>query len=339
VSVPFPTFAIGVPGEARILVLERRGRIITIDPTTGVLPTPYLDLQDRVDSSSVENGLLGLAFHPDYSINGRFFVFYTGEDAEARISEFTANPPASATVDPATEQVLLTVEAGFNNRGGMLQFGSDGYLYVGVGDGGAPEEAGEPATLRGTLLRIDVDGGDPYAIPAGNPFGGASGQREVWAIGLRNPWRFSIDGDRLYVGDVGADSWEEINVQPLAAAGVDYGWPLFEGFECQDGEGCDQAGPTDPVLAYSHEEGCAVTAGYVYRGSLLPELEGHFFYADWCNGWIRSFLFEDGEVTEEQDWTEDLADAGQVASFGLDSNGELLVIDSNGNVSRIVAIR
>jgi glucose/arabinose dehydrogenase len=343
-GVPFPVFAVALPGDDRIFVLERQGRIRLIDPQQGLLGAPYLSLTDRVGSGGIENGLLGMAFHPDFADNGRFYVYYTTTDLNSRLSEFRADDFDDDTADASTERILLEVhQRGIRHRAGMLQFGPEGYLYVALGDGGmADRSAQELDVHQGKILRIDVDGAIPYAIPPDNPFAAGGGLAEIWAYGLRNPWRFAIDADAglIYVGDVGQSVWEEINVQPLNAAGLDYGWPDFEGSDCyQPVDGCDVTGWVEPTVAYTHEEGCSVTGGYVYRGTAIPELFGHYFYADWCNGWIRSFRYADGAVDDEQDWSTDLDGAGQVASFGIDGSGELLVVDSNGSVFRVVARR
>ncbi|HEX5630790.1 MAG TPA: PQQ-dependent sugar dehydrogenase [Acidimicrobiia bacterium] len=343
-GIPFPVFATALPGDDRIFVLERQGRVRLIDGAQGLLGTPYLNLVDRVGSGGIENGLLGMAFHPEFADNGRFYVYYTTATLNSRLSEFRADDFDDDTADASTERILLEVpQRGIRHRAGMLQFGPEGYLYVALGDGGmADRSAQELDVYQGKILRIDVDGGTPYAIPPDNPHAAGGGLGEIWAHGLRNPWRFHIDAAEglIYIGDVGQSVWEEINVQPLTAAGLDYGWPDFEGEDCyKPVADCDLTGWVAPTLAYTHEEGCSVTGGYVYRGADLPELVGHYFYADWCNGWVRSFRYEGGEVTDEQDWSTDLDGAGQVASFGLDGDGELLVVDSNGSVFRVVPVR
>lgn len=343
-GIPFPVFATALPGDDRIFVLERQGRIRLIDAEQGLLGTPYLNLVDRVGSGGIENGLLGMAFHPEFADNGRFYVYYTTAALNSRLSEFRADDSDDDTADSGTERILLEVpQRGIRHRAGMLQFGPEGYLYVALGDGGmADRSAQELDVYQGKILRIDVDVEEPYAIPTDNPHASGGGLGEIWAHGLRNPWRFSIDADAgfIYIGDVGQSVWEEINVQPLTEAGLDYGWPDFEGEDCyQPVDGCDLTGWVAPTVAYTHEEGCSVTGGYVYRGNAIPEVYGHYFYADWCNGWIRSFRYDSGEVTDEQDWSADLDGAGQVASFGIDGAGELLAVDSNGSVFRVVPVR
>ncbi len=343
-GIPFPVFATSIPGDDRIFVLERRGRVVLIDDT-GLRSEPFLDLTDRVGSGGIENGLLGMAFHPDYASNGRIYVYYTDTDLDSRLSEFTTSGLGAGVADASTESILFEVDQeGIRHRGGMLEFGPDGYLWSGLGDGGLGDDSSQNLqSLQGNLLRLDVDSGDPYAVPSSNPFVGSSeGRDEIWAYGLRNPWRFSIDSaDRLvYIGDVGQANWEEINIASIDTPGLDFGWPNFEGPDCyQPSDGCGMTGWEEPALKYSHEMGCSVTGGYVYRGGAIPELDGHYFYADWCTGMIRSFKYVNGQVTLEQDWTSALPGAGQVASFGLDGDGELLVVDSNGTIYRIVPVR
>jgi len=340
-GIPFPVFATSIPGDDRIFVLERQGRVVVIDET-GLRTDPFVDLTDRVGSGGIENGLLGMAFHPDYASNGRLFVYYTDADLDSRLSEFRTNGIGAGIADRDTESILFEVDqAGIRHRAGMLQFGPDGYLWSALGDGGLGDDSSQDlSSLQGNILRLDVDGGDPYAIPAANPFPGTDdGRDEIWAYGLRNPWRYSIDFETrlIYIGDVGQASWEEVNVASIDDAGLDFGWPNFEGSDCyQPSDGCGMTGWEEPTLKYNHEVGCSISGGYVYRGTAIPELVGHYFYADWCNGMIRSFKYENGAVTDERDWTTMLAGAGQVASFGIDGSGEMLVVDSNGKIYRIV---
>ncbi|NQV07195.1 PQQ-dependent sugar dehydrogenase [bacterium] len=342
-DIPQPTYATGIPGTTAIAVLERQGRIRVIEAGAGLLPDPYLNLLDRVGSGGIENGLLGLAFHPDFATNGRLFVHYTDALLDTRVSEFTADP-LSFTVDAATEKAIIELpQEGIRNRGGMLTFGPDGYLYMSFGDADLGDRSAQDTdSLFGTIARIDVDTGDPYAIPADNPFPDGAAP-EVWAHGLRNPWRFSIDADSglMFIGDVGQKSVEEINVYDISAEDApDFGWPDFEGTSCfLPSDSCQQEGWVSPVFEYTHDEGCAVTGGFVYRGEAIPELDGQYFFADWCNGWISSFAYADGAAGDMLAWGGDLQSAGQVASFGLDSAGELLVVTSEGTISRIVAVR
>ncbi|OFW65935.1 MAG: hypothetical protein A2Z12_07890 [Actinobacteria bacterium RBG_16_68_21] len=346
-GIPFPVGAFSLPGDDRIFVTERGGAIGVVIPGQGLLSTPFLDLTDRVGSGGVENGLLGMAFHPGYATNGRLFVYYTDDPGlNSRIVEFHADGSDAVTVDPSTEKLILEVEQpGIRHRAGMLQFGPDGYLYIALGDGGLGNRNAQDLTvLQGSILRIDVDRGDPYTVPADNPFASGGGLGEIYEYGFRNPWRFYIDAPEnlLYIGDVGQQDIEEIDVVPLADKGLNFGWPDYEGTNCYTPEGaCDETGLTMPTLEYGHDDGCAVTGGVVYRGAAMPELVGHYFYADWCNGWIRSFRYDNGQVTEEQDWSADIAGVGQIqiAALGTDSTGELLVVDSNGQLFRVVPVR
>jgi glucose/arabinose dehydrogenase len=207
------------------------------------------------------------------------------------------------------------------------------------GSGGDPLGHGQNrGTLLGAMLRIDVDAGDPYAIPSDNPFFGMAGaEGEIWAIGLRNPWRFAFDRDAglLYLADVGQNQWEEVNVVPATASGLNYGWNIMEGAHCfQPASGCDQSGVTLPVLEYDHGDGCAVTGGFVYRGRRISSLQGAYFYADYCGGWVRSFRYANGAVTERQEWG--FGDLGNIVSFGEDAERELYVLSASGTVYRIV---
>jgi glucose/arabinose dehydrogenase len=223
-----------------------------------------------------------------------------------------------------------------------VAFGPDGFLYLALGDGGGSGDPGnrgqDLSDLLGSILRIDVRSSEPYTLPADNPFL-QSGAPEVWSYGLRNPWRFSFDrstGD-LYVADVGEGQWEEINVSTAAdggGRGVNYGWNIMEGSDCFRESGCDQTGLTLPIFEYNHQEGCSVTGGYVYRGSAIPALQGHYFYADYCQGWVRSLRYESGTVVDQTEWPS-LTPGGTVLSFGEDAAGELYVL-AGGKVSRIV---
>ncbi|MEX1207543.1 MAG: PQQ-dependent sugar dehydrogenase [Acidimicrobiia bacterium] len=343
-----PVGAWSFPGDDRVFVIERGGRVRIVDET-GLQATPFLDLTDRVNSGGIENGLLGLAFHPDYPTNGRLFVYYTyaesaDDSPDSRIAEFRAANGNASTVDSSTERVILEVEQeGIRHRAGMLQFGPDGNLWIAFGDGGLGDySAQDLESYQGSILRIDVDTGDPYAIPAGNPYAAGGGLPEIWTYGLRNPWRFFIDAaeNLIYIGDVGQAGAEEINVASLSDAGLNWGWPNFEGDDCYlPTDGCDMGGWVAPTASYGHEDGaCSVTGGIVYRGAAMPEVVGHYFYADWCSGFIRSFRYVDGDATQEKDWTADIAALGtlQISSFGWDGNNEMLVVDSNGALYRVV---
>ncbi len=319
-------------GSGRLFVLEQEGRIRIV--ADGVLvKQPFLDISDRVRSGG-ERGLLGLAFHPRYAANGRYFVDYTREsDAATVVAEYRTFGNAARSDD--NERVLLTIDQPYgNHNAGMIAFGPDGYLYVATGDGGAGGDPGNRAQdrrdLLGKMLRIDVDRGEPYGIPADNPFASHGALPEIYALGLRNPWRFSFDrqsGD-LWVGDVGQNAWEEID---LIESGGNYGWRIMEGKHCyQPRRGCKREGLALPVAEYAQEEGrCSITGGYVYRGSAIAALAGTYVYGDFCSGEI--FGLRDGNQRVL------LSTGLAIASFGEDEAGELYVVDHDGEVYRIVA--
>ncbi|MGH7558757.1 MAG: PQQ-dependent sugar dehydrogenase, partial [Gemmatimonadota bacterium] len=340
-GLDFPVHLVSPPGDERLFVVEKVGTIRVIREGQ-VLEAPFLDIRDLVSGGS-EQGLLSVAFHPDYPTNGRFFVDYTNQDGDTRVVEYrvSADPDRA---DSAPVRTILSVDQPFaNHNGGLLVFGPDGMLYVGLGDGGSagdPQENGQDTgTLLGSLLRIDVDGGTPYSIPSDNPFAGQAGSRgEIWAYGLRNPWRYSFDrgtGD-LYIADVGQNDLEEVNAEPGDQGGINYGWNVMEGTECFQNDDCDMNGLTLPVLEYDHGDGCSVTGGFVYRGEALPELQGHYFYSDFCSGFVRSFRLAGGEAVEERRWPE-LEPGGSVSSFGEDADGELYIMTREGSVFQIVA--
>lgn len=339
-----PNHVTSPTGDDRLFVAERRGGIAIIENDI-LREERFIDLSDRVYAFGIEQGLLGLAFHPDYATNGRFYVYFTDEDDQNRVQELRVDPGDRYRADPASTREILTIEhvRGKEGRhnGGMLQFGPDGYLYISVGDGEQASIHGQdPNTLRAAILRIDVDSGDPYAVPADNPFVDGGGAPEVWAYGLRNPWRFSIDhtSETMYIGDVGQTRWEEIDAVPLVPAGFNFGWIDMEGSHCYTSK-CDENSPVLPVIDYGHDEGCSVTGGWVYRGSAIPEVDGHYFYADWCFGWIRSFELIDGAATNHQDWAQDFADLTQPNAFGVDDAGEMYVLTWTGTIARIVPVR
>lgn len=319
-------------GSGRLFVVEKIGHIHVIEDGL-LVDTPFLNIEDRVNDSSNEMGLLGLAFHPNYAQNGYFYVNYTGSGGDTFISRFqvAANNPYLA--DPASEVNLLRLNQPFpNHNGGGLDFGPDGYLYAGLGDGGA---AGDPLgnaqntnTLLGSILRLDVDSAEPYAIPADNPFG-----NEIWAYGLRNPWRIAFDpvsGD-LFIGDVGQNQWEEIDHLPAGSpGGVNFGWDYREGSHPYDGDA--PAGLTDPVAEYSHQGGhCSVTGGYVYRGS-MPEWNGIYLYGDYCSGMIWGLIQSGGGWQSQVLFDTDV----RITSFGQDEAGEVYLIGDGGEVYQLV---
>ncbi len=335
-----PTFVTSAPGSTDLYIVGQKGRIRRLGADDAE-PEVVLDISDRVGSLlGVEPGLLGLAFHPNYADNGRFFLYYSDKSEDTVLSEFATR---DGVMEPGSERVLLQFEQPTNrHNGGMLAFGPDGYLYLGLGDGGAASvHSQDPTTLLSSMLRIDVDRGDPYDIPPGNPFvGDEAGADEVFAFGLRNPWRYSIDHeDRLiYIGDVGQDRFEEVSVISVDEPGQNLGWIEVEGTACFR-RACNPDLYTGPVLEYDHSQGCSITGGYVYRGSAIPELDGTYFYADWCGSWVRSFRFTDGQVTEEKDWTDEIGRVGQITSFGVDHAGELHMLTTEGFLYRLEPVR
>jgi hypothetical protein len=330
------------PGDRERLYVVEQGGTIRVMRNGQLAGGPFLDVSSRI-SSGGERGLLGLAFHPRFAANGRLFVNYTDRQGDTHIAEFHASSPDVA--DPASEQVLLTVAQPFaNHNGGGLAFDNSGRLLVALGDGGS---GGDPFgngqrldTLLGKILRIDVDAGAPYAVPADNPFASTPGARpEIWAYGLRNPFRIAVDGPTgdLYIGDVGQSRVEEIDVEraPLRG-GQDYGWNIMEGSQCyRAARGCNSEGLTLPVYEYTHSEGCSVTGGVVYRGCRMPDLAGAYFFADYCSGFVRSFRVVNGQATDLRDWTAGLAGIDSPTSFGLDAEGEVYVVDYDGEVYRL----
>jgi glucose/arabinose dehydrogenase len=325
-------------GSGRLFIIEQGG-LIRILKDGALLPVPFVDLTQKVNCCG-EKGLLGLTFHPNYAANGYFYVDYIEKEGSqlytviARYS-VSANDPNQA--DPNSESRLMRIAQPFqNHNGGELQFGPDGYLYIGMGDGGSegdPEGNGQSLqTLLGKILRIDVDSSQPYAIPADNPFANGGGLWEIWAYGLRNPWRFSFDkfnGD-LYIGDVGQDAWEEIDYLPVGSpGGANLGWSFYEGSHPYRGSPSLDKQFVTPVAEYGHDVGNSVTGGYVYRGVNLPDWYGVYLYGDFGSGtvwgllhlpdgnWQNSLLFDTG---------------GNISSFGTDEKGEIYLVDYNGSL-------
>ncbi len=321
-------------GSGRVFVAEQGGTIRTLPG--GDL---FLDIRDQVRAGG-EQGLLGVAFHPRFRENGYLYVNYTDQQGNTVIARFTA-AANRRTADPATEErVLYQRQPAANHNGGMLAFGPDGYLYIGLGDGGGSNDTyqngQDRASLLGKLLRIDVDRGAPYVIPRDNPFVDAAGMRpEIWAYGLRNPWRFSFDratGD-LYIGDVGQNRFEWVHFQPAASrGGQNYGWPIVEGRACLRGTTCDRTGLTAPIAVYEHEPECAIVGGYVYRGARATALRGQYLFGDACSGRIWT-LRREGDQWHMQ---ERLQTKRYLSSFGEDEAGEVYVADLAGKVYRII---
>jgi glucose/arabinose dehydrogenase len=331
-------------GDSRIFVVEQGGRI-RIVRSGAIVGQPFLDISGRI-SSGGEQGLLGLAFHPLYATNGRFYVNYTDPAGDSHVSEFKVSANADVA-DASSERALIFVKQPFaNHNGGGLAFGNDGFLYAGFGDGGS---GGDPlgngqnlGTQLGKMLRIDVDHGNPFAIPPDNPFANRSGAiPSIWAYGLRNPFRFSFDratGD-LYIGDVGQDRFEEVDVGVVSRhGGENYGWNVTEASQCfQPASGCNKAGITLPVTEYGHADGCSIVGGVVYHGCRLPGYAGTYFYSDYCSAFVRSFRLVNGQATDARDWTGQLGRGlDRPTSFGTDADGEIYVVDQDGEIYKIV---
>jgi hypothetical protein len=335
-----PVYLTAPSGDtARLFVVEQSGQIRVVQHGQ-LLPAAFLDIHTRLVSGG-EQGLLSVAFHPNYATNGFFYVNYTDLNGDTRVERYTVSVADSNLADTATHKLILFIPQPYtNHNGGLVMFGPDGMLYIGMGDGGLggdpQNRAQHPDSLLGKLLRIDVDHGDPYAIPANNPFATSGGAPEIWALGLRNPWRFAFDppSGLLYMGDVGQDSWEEVDVEPASQGGLNYGWRIMEGAHCYNPDPCSSAGLVLPVLEYSHADGCSVIGGFVYRGTRSPALAGQYFFSDYCQGWLRSARYANGAVASRTVWSSNVNPVS-VLSFGQDARGELYVLSGSGSVYRI----
>ncbi len=307
----------------------------------------FLDIRERVNDAGSEEGLLGLAFDPGYETNGHFYVYYTASPpSRSVLSRFSVSPSDSNEADPGSELVILQVDQPYSNHnGGSLVFGPDGYLYLGLGDGGSdgdPRGHGQNlSTLLGSVIRIDVSRsslGERYFVPSDNPFVNLTGARgEIWAYGLRNPWRFSFDlaTGLLWAADVGQNLYEEVDI--IKRSG-NYGWNKMEGLHCypQSLSQCDKTGLELPIIEYTHAEGCSITGGYVYGGSRLPSLHGAYVYGDFCSGKIWALRFDGGRVTEHLE----LVDSGlHIPSFGEDAEGELYILSFDGKIYKLESMR
>ncbi len=329
-----PLGLLQAPGkDDRWFVVEQRGTVLAFANHPGTAHAEvFVDIQARVEDGPNEAGLLGMAFHPDFSRNGQVFLSYTrrGSPLISTVSRFTSKD-GGRTLDPRSEVVILSLAQPYgNHNGGNIAFGPDGYLYIGFGDGGAggdPHRNGQnTATLLGTLLRIDVDGAAPYAVPPDNPFAAGGGRPEIYAWGLRNPWGWSFDQatGELWLADVGQGEWEEVN---RVRRGGNYGWNIREGAGCYQARGCDTTGLIEPIATYSHAYGCSITGGYVYRGRAMPALDGVFIYGDYCSGRIWGLF----RVGQDKPVARLMLDTEfDISAFGQDGDGEVYVVDHGG---------
>ncbi len=327
--------------DDRLFVVEQGGKIKIIQSDGTVNSVPFLDISTQISNSN-EQGLLGLAFHPDYANNGYFYINYTKTNGDTQVSRFSVDAANPDLADPNSELPIIGYVQPFSNHnGGNLAFGPDGYLYISSGDGGSSGDPGNRAQninlLLGKLLRIDVDnpsGGNNYGIPADNPFvGNPNAREEIWAYGLRNPWRFSFDltENNLWIGDVGQSSLEEINRVPITEAGLNYGWRCYEGSQPFNTQNCPpQSDITFPIAEYTHaNSNCSITGGYVYRGATYSDISGLYFFADYCSGMIGT-VDSSGNMIDHGDYS------GNWVSFGEDINKELYIIDiSGGSIYKI----
>jgi glucose/arabinose dehydrogenase len=319
-----PVFATAPAGDPRLFVVEQTGNIRILEDGD-LREDPFLDVSELI-STGGERGLLGLAFHPEYASNGRFYINYTDGEGDTRIVAYTvsADDPNAADADSA-EELLSVDQPRANHNGGWIAFGPDGLLYIGMGDGGGagdPNRNGQnPDVLLGKILRLNVDAGS---------------EPEVFALGVRNPWRNAFDGEQLYVADVGQNQWEEIHLVSLDEAGINLGWNVMEGAECFRDAECDQDGLDLPIHTYSHEEGCSISGGYVYRGAAITAIEGRYFFADYCSGIMWSLLHTGEGEADVVSYAESLGSLGPVTSFGLDSEGEMYVMTHDGKLMKFM---
>lgn len=336
----------GMQGDTRLFITEKDGRIKIAQNDGNVLSTPFLDIDAKVNSSANERGLLGLCFHPKYEINGYFYVHYSNNNGHSTIARYRVSTSNPNIADPTSEKIIILINQPYNNHNaGDLDFGPDGYLYIGMGDGGNGGDPGNrsqnPKNLLGKMLRLDVDTeNEPYIIPPSNPYPNNNDTLpEIWAMGLRNPWRFSFDTlmNEIWIADVGQDKWEEINVASTYQSAINYGWRCYEGFERFNYSDCnDKTKFHNPISSYANifDVGCSVTGGFVYRGLNHPSLYGKYIYTDFCTG-IFWTLYRDVNGSVIYNQVADM-DNMEFATFGLDISGELYVAGlANGTVFQI----
>ncbi len=324
------------PANDVLLAVERRGVIHAIG--VGVA----LDISDRVRSRDREQGLLGLAFHPEDS--DRLYLNYINRSGDSVVSEFRRR---DGSFDAGSERIVLEVDQpASNHNGGHLEFGPDGFLYIGLGDGGGANDnfdnGQDPSSLLGSIVRIDplLTDGEPFGVPSDNPFvGNVLANPLVWAYGLRNPWRYTFDSELMYVADVGQRRWEEVTVVPVDGPGeaLNFGWPILEGTSCfSGGDSCARGGLVEPIVEYSHDEGCSISGGVVMHDPAIPEFDGFYLYGDFCNGWVRALHYDGTSLLSDDEL---FSEVGSIASFGVDADGAALVVTLEGSIERIVAVR
>jgi glucose/arabinose dehydrogenase len=367
-----PVFITSYPNNAKLLYIVEQAGLIKILNDGKKLSRPFFDINKRVvnpNRPGDERGLLGFAFHPNHTNNGKFYINYMDNDGNTIISEFSTNSELRA--DHKSERIILKLKQPYgNHNGGDIQFGPDGYLYISIGDGGKagdPLNAGQDlSSLFGKIIRIDIEQ-KPYGIPKSNPFFGQKDKREeIWAWGLRNVWRFSFDkqtGDK-YLADVGQNKWEEVNFEPASSkGGLNYGWRIMEANHCYDPkENCPTEGLIKPIIEYPNDanhpafafriieelsfsetdvEGCSVTGGYVYRGQKIKSMQGQYIFGDYCSGNIWTLKVVNGKAINFKNRTEEINIGGgefttYISSFGQDSDGEIYIIDYNGGIYKLI---
>ena len=345
-NVPGAMFVATPEGDDRLFIVERAGRIRILQ-AGALLTAPFLDISSRV-STQGEGGLLSIAFDPNYARTGALFLYYTDLGNNIVIERHRASSdPNRAEPGPGLSIIRIAHPIYTNHFGGTVAFGPDSMLYVGTGDGGGAGDpsrnAQNPASLLGKILRLDVSAStstQPYTVPPTNPwFNDLSGRRsEIWALGLRNPWRYTFDSGNLYIADVGQDRREEVNIVAASQAGRNFGWNTMEGTLCYNATACMKEGITLPAFEYDHgandANGCSITGGYVYRGKAIAELNGQYLYTDYCKGFLKSFEYAGNAVSRQADWA--IPNIGNILSFGRDGDGELLLIAANGRLHRVV---